>query len=672
MEEGAASTVDRSDLRRRAPPSHRAANTTSSSSLPPTATTATTDRASLASVASSASSHDPPPTPSDPRISISSTLYQASNCSVDYSPRLFNSPLYPAHHPHNTSGRPNMDHSDTESFMDLTSPTYTPRSPEFASNASFASMVDVPRRSTDSDASHRSPTPLLAPSAPKPPVPTTPKPTFSKRSKSAQPPLSRKPKPGDSPVTQEAAYGADLPPTTNFLNPHERAERVRKARKIAQLLGHAPAAVESLAISHVAYEANGPTLKGAALLSAASATAVAVGPVIDISRQSMKKLQHQRGAVSMSVAPAEHLPAAVAAEATTTQDAIRYPSLASRRHSSPLSPQTFSFADVSSAEDHRSSDTESSRPSSVVIEIGSQQGVADSDWSSHTGHRSGGGPTSPTSFMDLSEEEVVADGASSIITVETPRADRRPGLLSSAASVYSFTSEQLEEEERRRKRDKVAKLHRFLGSRVPTDLVLNQLSIETSVPLPPPLPVTPVTPVERTGRPEEMDPEARKVWLRRRRSSSAAELRGTWSEDIDRLKEELNDREKAQNVRRAVKMQQVRIQTNVHSAQCSRTDPTTVLRSATATNAVSHSFGALARRGPARRHRSCCPAGPDPRGPDVSSQRKSVRLRSPLLEEAQQPSQHRRVDATTDRRRRSPAPVLRDLRALPPFVELAE
>ena len=305
---GSTSTVDRSDPdhRRRRPRSQR---TTTTTSLPPTSTTS---RASVASVASSESSHDPPPTPSDPRISISSTLYQATNYSVDYSPRLFDSPLYPAHHHHTASGRPNMDHTDSESFMDLTSPTYTPRSPEFASNASFTSSVDAMRHSSDSDASHRSPTPLLNTAPTKPPVPTTPKPAFMKRSRSAQPPPTRRPAPGDSPGTQEAAYSSDLPPTTNFLNPHERAERLRKARKIAQLLGQTPAAVESLAISHVAYEANGP--KGT-VLSATSA--VAVGPVIDISRQSMKKL-HQRGAVSMSVSPVEYH----AATAGAAQEAI--------------------------------------------------------------------------------------------------------------------------------------------------------------------------------------------------------------------------------------------------------------------------------------------------------------------------------------------------------------
>jgi len=47
---------------------------------------------------------------------------------------------------------------------------------------------------------------------------------------------------------------------------------------------------------------------------------------------------------------------------------------------------------------------------------------------------------------------------------------------------------------------------------------------------------------------------SRKEWLRRRRSSSAGDL-PAWSDDLDRMKEELNDKEKAINVRRAQKME---------------------------------------------------------------------------------------------------------------------
>ncbi|KIP11723.1 hypothetical protein PHLGIDRAFT_99162 [Phlebiopsis gigantea 11061_1 CR5-6] len=155
--------------------------------------------------------------------------------------------------------------------------------------------------------------------------------------------------------------------------------------------------------------------------------------------------------------------------------------------------------------------------------------------------------------MDLTEEDMLADGASSLISLETPKDDRRPRLFRSSSSVYSFTSDDLAEEDRRRKRDKLAKLHRFLGSRVPVEVVLAQLSLDAVKDLPPVVPVT--TAVEQPLTP--MDNDARKTWIRRRRSSSAGELGGKWSDGLDRLKEELNNREKALNVKRAVKMEKM-------------------------------------------------------------------------------------------------------------------
>jgi hypothetical protein len=96
------------------------------------------------------------------------------------------------------------------------------------------------------------------------------------------------------------------------------------------------------------------------------------------------------------------------------------------------------------------------------------------------------------------------------------------------------------EENRRRRREKIAKLHRFLGSRVPTSLVLG-LSGADDV-----LPVLDHTASNlRTSHPG------------RRRSSSAAEFKGNWFDPDDRVKEELDEREKAINVRRAVKMEKV-------------------------------------------------------------------------------------------------------------------
>jgi len=56
-----------------------------------------------------------------------------------------------------------------------------------------------------------------------------------------------------------------------------------------------------------------------------------------------------------------------------------------------------------------------------------------------------------------------------------------------------------------------------------------------------------------------------KEWLRRRRSSSAGDL-PAWSDDLDRMKEDLNNKEKAINVRRAQKMEKACLRP--HSCDC--------------------------------------------------------------------------------------------------------
>ena len=96
------------------------------------------------------------------------------------------------------------------------------------------------------------------------------------------------------------------------------------------------------------------------------------------------------------------------------------------------------------------------------------------------------------------------------------------------------------EEVRRRRREKIAKLHRFLGSRVPTSLVLGFSASHDTLPA-----LDPTIDNIRTSR------------HNRRRSSSAAETRTNWFGPDDRMKEELDEREKAINVRRAIKMEKV-------------------------------------------------------------------------------------------------------------------
>jgi hypothetical protein len=108
------------------------------------------------------------------------------------------------------------------------------------------------------------------------------------------------------------------------------------------------------------------------------------------------------------------------------------------------------------------------------------------------------------------------------------------------------------DDDRRRKRERLAKLHRFLGSRVPANLVLGIDDVEASLPPALDKPPNKGSPAER-----ESDDSARKAWLKRRRSSSVAAPPSSWPDELDRGKEELDDREKAINVRRAQKMEKV-------------------------------------------------------------------------------------------------------------------
>ncbi|KAG5341650.1 hypothetical protein C0989_008408 [Termitomyces sp. Mn162] len=144
---------------------------------------------------------------------------------------------------------------------------------------------------------------------------------------------------------------------------------------------------------------------------------------------------------------------------------------------------------------------------------------------------------SPTSFIDLSDDL----GSTNISTPKDVAAPSRGRVR--RPSSPSLIEPSSPEETRRRKREKLARLHRFLGSRVPTNLVLGPDIADSGLP---PLDSSIMT-----------VPETRKDWLRRRRSSSAAAYTSPWSDEIDRIKEDLNSEEKAINVRRAQKMEKV-------------------------------------------------------------------------------------------------------------------
>jgi hypothetical protein len=138
------------------------------------------------------------------------------------------------------------------------------------------------------------------------------------------------------------------------------------------------------------------------------------------------------------------------------------------------------------------------------------------------------------SFIDISDDD------SQPIRVLSPHSF--PPLPHSRPSTPSefMPPSHAPDSDRRRRREKIAKLHRFLGSRIPTSLVLGLSDADDALPA--------------------RDPtvgDARTHYHGRRRSSSAAELKSNWFGPGDRVKEELDEREKAINVRRAVKMEKV-------------------------------------------------------------------------------------------------------------------
>jgi hypothetical protein len=216
---------------------------------------------------------------------------------------------------------------------------------------------------------------------------------------------------------------------------------------------------------------------------------------------------HQRGALSMQV------------ESTSPRSAVwpptdgtQYITAQGRRHSSPWSTDDLPFL---------------SDQSRQMLGLGTPDAEA-------TRTRRG---RSHTTYPDLSDDETNEN-------INPRRAES--DSFSTPSFLDNLSEEKQAEEDRRRKREKLVKLHRFLGSRVPVDLALG-LDAQPVLP-----------PLASTVRPTRTDErDVRRPWLRRRRSSSVTALPTSWSGDIVRLKEDLDDREKAVNVRRALKMEKV-------------------------------------------------------------------------------------------------------------------
>ena len=246
------------------------------------------------------------------------------------------------------------------------------------------------------------------------------------------------------------ASGAPLPPTTNLLDSGERADLLRKSRKLVRVFGETPRA-----------------------------------DAIPVQEPSISMMSRHSSNSDWSRSPSQ-------SQTEMELDEVR-------RHSAPLRPD-----DVSS--------------------MSSQGSLSPSK--GQAGHHA------------LNDAFDGGDTVSLILDADKITKPL-PSIPAQSQLETMFGEEQTDE--RRRKREKLAKLHRFLGSRVPINLVLGT-EIEASLPSPY------FSPIGSLYRNEDRQT----TWLQRRKSSSAI-----LSSPLERVKEELNDQEKLINVRRAVKMEKV-------------------------------------------------------------------------------------------------------------------
>ncbi|KAI6047986.1 hypothetical protein EDC04DRAFT_2886777 [Pisolithus marmoratus] len=288
-----------------------------------------------------------------------------------------------------------------------------------------------------------------------------------------------------------------MPPTTNLLGRDERADLVRRNRKLAQVFGQTPGHAMSALDLEEPRRQKKPSLALTSLLGAG-------------------KQRNHRQAVSVS-------------HGLVSSDAKTEPSspwqiddlwsLGDRRYSIPLTPSSFTFYfnddafGTASANNHRG-----------VHSLTDSPLVRDSS----------------SSFIDLSDDEEISRGdeAPTITSLDDHKMSGRRTIShfsSTPSLVDSLDPDRQAEVERRRKRDKLAKLHRFLGSRVPPDLVLGSPADPSySFPSSPPMEYS------------------RDPWLGGRNGGTLDP-----HENFDRGKEELDQWEKALNVKRAQKMEKV-------------------------------------------------------------------------------------------------------------------
>lgn len=375
------------------------------------------------------------------------------------------------------------------SFIDLGSPSMSP--------SSDAGSHDY--RTTKSNSrnnSLRSPNPHSRSSSPsqKPPIPTTPKPVFNR------------PSPPRRSVDDRSKI--EDPPPTTALSAAERAELVKKTRKLTQLFGQTPSPEIAL-----------------------------FTPVVNSPLQPSHLAPDVRKGHRVIASTPNPLHPSDKGIWPPPEETV-YLNINGRRHSAPLSPTTVSTMwgsnEDDSVLDHDQRSFYSNRYSKMRL---SRKGRTSSSIVTPA--------PSPVSFIDLSDDDGVAEMLKDISDYRLRASLSNESTMDDTASLVTLTSTQAYEEERRWKREKLAKLHRFLGSRVPPDLALG-CDLSLSPPLP--FPASPEIESEDTRK---------KFRMRRRRSNSFSGYTKPLTSQEDRMKSELDIQEKALNVRRAAKMEKV-------------------------------------------------------------------------------------------------------------------
>ncbi|KAJ3989021.1 hypothetical protein F5890DRAFT_178545 [Lentinula detonsa] len=403
------------------------------------------------------------------------------------------------------------------------------------------------------------------------------------------------------------------PPTSNTLDPLSRADLVRKSRKLAQVFGQTPDGASLLPAPSGMADSSERNLMRGSFLDIASPTTSRHHSSISMAAPRKASTGDAQERVKENVDRMKSKGIWPPPASTHYISAV-----SGRRHSTPLTPDEFEFLNdlhrrepISGAEtEQQASSTLGSADDGNLIEIGDAQEVeGDSasfiDWDdespglnenrsknkdrdthpvelltqSPSGSRSSSRRTSLSSLA-FAPPSAYPGGAprnsftrEDYIGTELPVApfdeadddgqarkrhlDRQPSLVS-LITPSLMSPEERTEAEKRRKREKIAKLHRFLGSRVPTELVLGQTDEESESGLPglSTFPMGEETDLEGSS-------EEKRSWKRgmgkvtRRRSGSESGISSDWSDIRDRRKDDMAEDEKLRMVKRAVRLEKV-------------------------------------------------------------------------------------------------------------------